>query len=159
VGEGGKEVAKHQRSLKNLLISPVEQFAFGFRILIAPLMVVLIMGLAFLQPVINQSKMLEPHLAPEYRMDLQIASAHQATFLSGTYAIAAVYLLAYVIVVSHRIFGPMISIRNYVTGLINGTPQGDLVLRNGDYFHDLAVLLTDLNKKLGVSEVEQKASS
>jgi hypothetical protein len=57
-------VAKHQRSLKNLLISPVEQFAFGFRILIAPLMVVLIMGLAFLQPVINQSKMLAPHLAP-----------------------------------------------------------------------------------------------
>ena len=34
-------MAKHQRSLKNLLISPVEQFAFGFRILIAPLMVVL----------------------------------------------------------------------------------------------------------------------
>ena len=73
-------MAKHQRSLKNLLISPVEQFAFGFRILIAPLMVVLIMGLAFLQPVINQSKMLAPHLAPEHRMDLQIASAHITTF-------------------------------------------------------------------------------
>jgi hypothetical protein len=37
----------HQRSLKNLLISLVEQFAFGFRIRIAPLMVVLIGGLAF----------------------------------------------------------------------------------------------------------------
>jgi hypothetical protein len=81
-------------------------------------------------------------------------------FLSGTYAIAAIYLLAYVIVVSHRIFGPMISIRNYVKGLINGTPQGDLVLRTGDYFHELAVLLTELNKKLDASEVQQsKASS
>lgn len=155
----GEEVAKHQRSLRNLLISPVEQFAFGFRILLAPLMVVLIMGLAFLQPVINQSKMIAPHLPPEHRMDLQIASTHQAMFLTGTYTIAALYLLAYVIVVSHRIFGPMISIRNYVKGLINGTPQGDLVLRNGDYFHELATLLTDLNKKVGASPMEQKASS
>ena len=153
-------MAKHQRSLKNLLISPTEQFAFGFRVLMAPLMVVLVMGLTFLQPVINQSKMLAPHVSPEHRMDLHIASTHQTMFLSATYAIAALYLLAYVIVVSHRIFGPMISIRNYVKGLIDGTPQGDLVLRTGDYFHDLATLLTELNKKLGAEEpVQQKASS
>lgn len=152
-------VAKHQRSLRNLLISPMEQFAFGFRVLMAPLLVVLVMGLTFLQPVINQSKMLAPHVSPEHRMDLQIASTHQTMFLSGTYAIATVYLLAYVIVVSHRVFGPMISIRNYVKGLIDGTPQGDLVLRTGDYFHDLATLLTDLNKKLGTNEVQQQKAS
>jgi hypothetical protein len=43
-------------------------------------------------------------------MDLQIAS-HQAMYLSGTYAIASVYLL-----VRHRGLhrsSPMISIRNY----------------------------------------------
>jgi hypothetical protein len=146
--------------LRNLLVSPAEQLAFGFRILMAPLMVVLVMGLTFLQPVINQSKMLAPHVSPEHRMDLQIASTQQSMFLSGTYAIAALYLLAYVIVVSHRVFGPMISIRNYVKGLINGTPQGDLVLRTGDYFHDLAKLLTELNKKLGAEEpVQQRKAS
>jgi hypothetical protein len=92
-------------------------------------------------------------------MDLQIASAHQAMFLSGTYAIAAVYLLAYVIVVSHRIFGPMISIRNVREGAHHWhaagrprAPERRLLPRARD-------LLTDLNKKVGASQVEQKASS
>jgi hypothetical protein len=153
-------VAKHQRSLRNLVISPMEQLAFGCRVLLAPLMVVLIMSLTFLQPVINQSKAVTPYVSPEHRMDLHVASSHQVMFLSGTYVLAAVYLLAYVVVVSHRLFGPMISIRNYVKGLINGTPQGDLVLRAGDYFHDLAALLTELNRKIGApAEQRAKASS
>jgi hypothetical protein len=158
VWEGG--VVKHQRNIKNLLISPTEQLAFGFRILLAPLMVVMIMSLTFLQPIINESKMITPFVAPEHRMDLDIASSHQVMFLTGTYIIAGLYLLAYVVVVSHRIFGPMISIRNYVKGLINGVPQGDLVLRTGDYFHELAVLLTELNRKIVTPEIQQsKASS
>ncbi len=153
-------MAKHQRSMRNLLISPTEQLAFGFRVLMAPLMVVMIMSLTFLQPIINESKAITPYVQADHRMDLHIASSHQVMFLSGTYVIAALYLLAYVVVVSHRLFGPMISIRNYVKGLINGTPQGDLVLRTGDYFHDLAALLTQLNKKVGAEAPQQsKATS
>jgi hypothetical protein len=137
-----------QRKLSSYFVSPREQVVFAVRLSIVPLGILLVLAGMSLTPAVAQLHHVATFLPPDRRLEAAIvADGAIDRTLIGLLAGSA-YLMVYTIVVSHRIFGPVVSIRRYIRGLIEGRPQGPLVIRKDDHFHEIAALLSELDAKL-----------
>ena len=137
---------KWNRSLKNFLVAPREQAIFGLRVLLLPNALVLFVALLLSGPLIGPLFQVQSLVEATHRSEPVSPAGMMKTYL-GIYAVTSAYFMLYVVVVSHRIFGPMVSLHRYVQRILDNEPQGDLILRKDDYFHDLAELLSRLNKQ------------
>jgi signal transduction histidine kinase len=67
----------------------------------------------------------------------------------GTFSLLVIFaLIAAVLVLSHRFYGPMVALRKHVTALAQGDYAHRTHLRKKDEFKDLAAELNQLSEKL-----------
>lgn len=81
-------------------------------------------------------------------LDLRSLEADVFTWaLGGILGLGIVTLLLW-IVQSHRIFGPMVPMRRFITAIEEGRVERDFELRKDDEFKDILVALKRLQQKL-----------
>jgi signal transduction histidine kinase len=140
------------RRIQNIFVRPYSQL----KLTVAP-----IIGLAMILGLIifvmqNFSQYLET-LRSTNQIDTQtiiLITSHLYYYLKLTAGIAGVLLvivLAISLMLTHRIFGPMVQINRHVEKLIKGDYTSRIQLRNYDEFRELAdglnALADDLHKK------------
>lgn len=141
---------RDQRSLKNILVKPnrhlkVVIYTFGVATLISSLsMMALIASLIFSFSDLSSRNALPLDAHTQFIGLLKITLACAGVFGIGTIVLA----LSVGLLVSHRVFGPMVPISAQINELIAGNYQARGKLRGNDLFHEIMGGLNQLAEKL-----------
>ncbi len=145
-----KEEGQNRRSVKNVLVSPKQQLRYSFVLVIGScLTLALFVGVLIFQ--INQTI---STLGIAYRLDPEVIEAIHKSLNSALVmamilaALTIISSLALSIRLSHKIYGPVVSIKRYLQTLMSGDYKARLTLRQGDDLLDLRDALNQLAEAL-----------
>lgn len=93
----------------------------------------------------------------KHYLDYQIASFQESLLISLVVGAVASTLLT--LVITHRISGPMIRMRNYFRNIKEGGPANHIEFRDGDYFRELPPLINGAIDRLGEKQGTNKKSA
>lgn len=143
-------LASNRRSLNHLLIKPHRQLKYSF-FLFGVGLILLATFMAIFMITLNQTI---SSLSSVYQFDPDVSQALRTSLVSAMIAVVSITAaLAAIsvgvgVVLSHRIFGPMVSIQRHVIEMNNGNYKSRVKLRKKDEFQDLANALNDLAARL-----------
>ncbi len=134
----------NRRSVKNILVAPRFQLAYGMYFFGFGLLILLIVfGIAFytMAQMITSLGALSD-IGPEMQMTLHKSLISAGVILAVMVIGFAVLAFVMGIVLTHRIAGPVVSLRRQITNIKNGNYAARVQLRDRD---ELQPLMTDLN--------------
>lgn len=140
----------NRRSLNRIFVSPRSQMKYSFFLFGCGLTLMTIFFAYFMFTLNSTIKA----LSDVYQFDPEVTQTLQNSMLSAvlmTIAFSTVLtIISFMagILMSHRIFGPMVPIRRHLKALIEGDYSSRLTLRKKDEFQDVAEDLNELAKVL-----------
>jgi len=142
-----------RRSLQNLLIEPFKQVRFGLYVLAITICFLLISTILMINSFFEQYNhvlsifnVVDPHLRWEFITD---SVFHENIFrLFLCFSIFVIILFSTVIKLTHRFYGPIISINRFTEELKRGNYSARIYLRKKDELQDLAKHLNELAEVL-----------
>jgi methyl-accepting chemotaxis protein len=143
---------KDDRRLRNLLIQPTQQFRITFFSLFIGLAALL--GFCAFQIWIFSSlvRALVPTTGEQaLQVGEMVRSAISWSWIGlgvGT-ILFTIIVISLTLMVTHRIYGPMVAIRRHLKALLEGDYAQRTHLRKNDEFKDIAADLNALSEKLG----------
>lgn len=140
----------NRRSFRNVLISPRQQLRYSFLLVIGSC---LTLGI-FVGVLIWQFNQTIFALSQAYTIDAEILEAIQKSLSSALkmgVVLSAIGIGSGVFLsirLTHKLYGPMVAIRRFLTELGNGNYKARLTLRQGDDLLDLRDALNQLAESL-----------
>lgn len=144
------EDGKNRRSVKNVLVSPKQQLRYSFVLVIGSCLTLAL----FIGALIYQINQTITTLGIAYRLDAEVVDAIQKSLNSALWMamiLAALTILSSLVLsvrLSHKIYGPVVAIKRYLTTLGGGDYKARLTLRQGDDLLDLRDALNQLAESL-----------
>ena len=142
-----------KRSLRNLLIEPLKQIRFGVYFIIITIAYTFATALLLInsfyeqyQHVMALFNVVDPHLRWELISD--------EVFYSNIFKMAVCFFLflfimfATILRLTHRIYGPLVSIKRFLNELKSGNYSARVILRKDDDLQDLVKELNELAETL-----------
>jgi len=150
MSEAEQQDGSNRRSFKNIMVNPKQQLRYSFVVVTGCCLSVIL----FLMVVVFQVKQTMTTLAVAYRLDSEVVTAIQAALTSAVYvsillACGVTFLSVLVgIRLSHRIYGPVVSIKRHIGQLAGGDYKARLTLRKHDDLLDIRDSLNSLAEAL-----------
>jgi hypothetical protein len=141
---------KHDRKLKNFLLTPKVQLPYMYHLLA----VILIPLAVLFTYTAVQILVLRVELANMYGAPTDLMTSLDAVLMRVYYGFGFMFIFTVLIlmygsvVVSHRFVGPMHVINMYIKGMLKGEYDFDRELRKGDEMKETLSLLKELGAKL-----------
>ncbi len=140
----------NRRSYKNIMVNPKQQLRFSLILVTGSCLSVIL----FLMVVVFQVKQTLTTLGVAYRLDPEVILAIQSALTSAVYVsillAAGVTFLSVMVGIrlSHRIYGPVVSIKRHMAALSEGNYKARLTLRKHDDLLDIRDSLNALSEAL-----------
>jgi len=138
-------MSKDNRRLKNIIIAPNKQLKLAFFSVMTGLATLLLFFAFQIWLFTSMIRNISPALPEDMNLEPVLAdSIHWSWigFILGA-VFFAVLVSSVTIVISHRIYGPMIAIRKHIAAILGGKYDHKTTLRKNDEFKEVA---DDLNK-------------
>lgn len=141
---------KNNRSLKNILSRPRQQLTFSILFFTCTTVLFAVFMLANL----NTLRLTLANLGSEYHLPIDALEQIDHSFMltiAATIFLGAVSVVGGAIMglsISHRLFGPIVPIRNFIAQLKSGNFAARGSLRKNDEFQDLMKDLNELAESL-----------
>jgi methyl-accepting chemotaxis protein len=139
-----------RRSLKNFMVRPRQQLRYSLALVTGCCLSVIL----FLMIVVFQMKQTINTLSLAYRLDPEIVVSVQGALSSAVYVAlllaAGVIGLAFIVGIrlSHRIYGPLVSINRFIEELAGGNYKSRMTLRKDDDLIEIRDSLNNLAESL-----------
>jgi HAMP domain-containing protein len=143
----GKPAGRNKRSAKKLFIAPSRQLKLTFAMLSIGILVTALL-LAYLVTKVSQTvDLLEPS-HPSAALIVTDSLSPVLNLLIAGQALLWIFCLLVGVLVSHKIYGPLVPMLRHVRNLQEGSYSSRVKLREGDELEDLAGALNELAEKL-----------
>lgn len=147
------QVARKNRNIKTLVIEPFKQMKLGIYVLVVALAFVCLTALVFLNAFSEQYKHVMEIFQvvdPNNRWELITNDVFYTNIIRlGVLLLTfVVSLFAIVFRVTHKYYGPLVSIERFVEAMSKGDYTQRVVIRRGDELQDLAAKLNHMATEL-----------
>ena len=145
--------SRPRRTLRSLIIEPFRQVKLGIYVIAISCAFVVVASLLFVSAFVDQYRQLMEIFKivdPQYKWELVTNDVFKwnATCIAGLFLAFIGILFGVVLRMTHRIYGPLVSIERFVGEMSNGNYGKRIVIRSGDELQRLVHRLNDMAKKL-----------
>ena len=148
-----EELSRANRNLNTILIEPFKQMKLGIYVIAVSLTFSALTDMVFLnayfeqyQHVMELFKVVDPNRQWEMVVnDIFYKNAVRIGVLIGTFILLTFSIVFHV---THKYYGPLVSIRRFVLGISKGDYSQRVVLRKRDELQDLAANLNQMAESL-----------
>lgn len=150
MSESSTQMDPNRRFTRNIIVNPARQMRFAMALVTGCCVSVIL----FLTVIVFQVKQTVANMATVYRLDPEVHNSIQQVLTSAVYMslflTVAVTALAMIVglKMSHRIYGPLVSIKRFIGELAEGKYSGRLSLRKNDDMSDIKDALNLLAEAL-----------
>ena len=146
-------MARKDRKLKNTVIEPFKQFKIGVYIVITTFIFIVCAGYLFLsafwqqyQHVMSIFEVVDPNL--QWEMITNDVFFYNIIKVSALFLLFMLLTMAMVFKLTHRYYGPLVSIEKFVDQVADGDYSSRVSLRKRDELQRLATRLNSMAEKL-----------
>ncbi|MFW7377430.1 MAG: hypothetical protein ACOH5I_01320 [Oligoflexus sp.] len=141
------------RNWKAVLVEPFKQLKLGIYVLGITALFVFILGFLFLKAFWQQYQhIMEIFAVARFEDQLHLVTNdvfYRNALMIGMFLIAfMIVMLAVVFRITHRYYGPLVSIQRFVEGVSQGDYTRRVILRKSDELQDLALCLNKMADEL-----------